>query len=105
MTCNPASTGRHHYIIVVMDYFKKWGEVMSTIRNDGETAAYFVFNQIISRFGIPGELVTDHGSHFQNKMTTELSTMLGFRQENSSPYYPKANGQVEVVDKTLKTIL
>ena len=36
---------------------------------------------------------------------TELTTMLGFRQEHSSPYYPQANGQVEVVNKTLKTIL
>ena len=31
--------------------------------------------------------------------------MLGFRQEHSSPYYPQANGQVEAVNKTLKTIL
>jgi len=50
-------------------------------------------------------MVIDHGSHFQNKMMTELSTMLGFRQEHSSPYYPQANGQVEAVNKTLKTIL
>jgi len=31
--------------------------------------------------------------------------MLGFRQENYSPYYPQANGQVEAINKTLKTIL
>ena len=31
--------------------------------------------------------------------------MLGFRQEHSSSYYPQANGQVEAVNKTLKTIL
>ena len=35
----------------------------------------------------------------------ELTTMLGFRQEHSSSYYPKENGQVEAVNKTLKTIL
>ena len=27
------------------------------------------------------------------------------RQEHSSSYYPQANGQVEVINKTLKTIL
>ena len=36
---------------------------------------------------------------------TELTTMLGFRQEHYSPYYPQANGQVEAIKKTLKTIL
>ena len=50
-------------------------------------------------------IVTDHASHFQNSMMTKLSTILGFRQEHSSSYYPQANGQVEAVNKTLKTIL
>ena len=50
-------------------------------------------------------IVTDHGSHFQNSMMTELTTMLGFRQEHSSSFYPQANGQVEAINKTLKTIL
>ena len=105
MTCNPASTGGHKYIIVAVDYFTKWAEAMPTFKEDRETAAFFVFNQIIARFGIPKVIVTDHGSHFQNSMMTELTSMLGFRQEHSSPYYPQANGQVEAVNKTLKTIL
>ena len=38
-------------------------------------------------------------------MMIELTTMLRFRQEHSSSYYPQENGQVEAVNKTLKTIL
>ena len=38
-------------------------------------------------------------------MMTELTTMLGFRQEHSSLFYPQASSQVEVVNKNLKTIL
>ena len=38
-------------------------------------------------------------------MMTKLTTILGFRQEHSSSFYPQANGQVEAVNKTLKTIL
>ena len=78
MDCNPASAGGHHHIIVAVDYFMKWVEAMPTLKSDGETAAHFVFNQIITRFGISKELVTDHGSHFQNCMMEELASKLGY---------------------------
>ena len=64
MDCNLASAGRHDHIIVVVEYFTKWDKAMPTIKSDGETAAHFIFNQIITWFGIPKELVTDHGKHF-----------------------------------------
>jgi hypothetical protein len=63
-TFHPASTRGHRYIIVVVEYFIKWVEAMPTFNNDGETAALFIFNQIIARFGILKEIFTDHGSHF-----------------------------------------
>ena len=79
MTCNPASARGHKYIIVAVDYFTKWAEAMPIFKADGETTAFFVFNQIIAQFGIPKVIVTDHGSHFQNYMMMELTSMLGFR--------------------------
>ena len=64
MDCNPASAGGHHHIIVAIDYFTKWAEAMPIVKSNGETAAHFVFNQIITRFGILKVLVTDHGWNF-----------------------------------------
>jgi hypothetical protein len=104
-TSNPPSARGHHYIIVVVDYFTKWVEAMPTFKDDGETATLFFFNQIIARFDVPRDIVTDHDSHFQNQMMTELTLNLGLREEHSSPYYPQANGLVEAVNKSLKTIL
>jgi hypothetical protein len=91
-TCNPPSARGHRYIIVAVEYFTKWVKDMPKFKDDGETAALFLFNQIIARFDIPREIVTDHGSHFQNQMMSELLSNLGLRQEHSSPYYPQANG-------------
>ena len=67
MDCNLASTGGHHHIIVAIDYLMKWEEDIPTVKSNGETAAHFIFNQIITRFGILKELITDHGRHFQKK--------------------------------------
>ena len=38
-------------------------------------------------------------------MMAKLSTKLGFLHENSTPYYPHAHGQVEAINKVLKTML
>ena len=37
-------------------------------------------------------------------MMIELSSKLGFCHENSSPYYSQENGQVEAINKVLKTM-
>jgi hypothetical protein len=105
MTCNPHSAGGHGYIIVAMDYFTKWVKVMPTFDNTEKIATLFIFNHIITRFGIPQAIVTDHGSHFQNFMMSELTNKLGLQHENSTPYYPQANGQVEAINKILITML
>jgi hypothetical protein len=38
-------------------------------------------------------------------MMSELHVKLGFCHENSSPYYPQANRQVEAINKVLKTMI
>ena len=105
MHCNPTLARGHGYIIVAIDYFTKWAEAMPTYVEDGKIAALFLFNHIIYRFGVSQSIVTDHGSHFHNQMMEELSAKLGFHHENSTPYYPQANGQVESINKVLKTML
>eukprot|EP00253_Pinus_taeda_P006471 PITA_06471 len=105
MTCNPTSVGGHGYIIVAVDYFTKWAEVMPTLNNNGETVVLFFFNHVVSRFGVPQAIVTDHGSHFHNHMMVELAAKLGLSHNFSTPYYPQANRQVEAIKKVLKPML
>ena len=77
MDCKPASAGGHHHIIVAVDYFMKWEEVIPMIKSNGEIAMHFVFNQIITLVDILKELVTNHGRHFKNRMMEELASNLG----------------------------
>ena len=105
MTCNPCSSGGHGYIIIAVDYFTKWAEVMPTFNNIGQTAALFFFNHFIARFGVPQPIVTNHGNNFRNHMMIELTAKLGLSHDNSTPYYPQSNGQVEAINKILKRML
>eukprot|EP00253_Pinus_taeda_P030668 PITA_30668 len=105
VTCNPRSAWWHGYIIVAVDYFTKWAKAMPTLSEDGHTVMQFLFNHVISQFGVPQAIVIDHGKHFRNHMMTELTTQLGLRHDSSTPYYPQENGQVEAVNKVLVTML
>jgi hypothetical protein len=64
MQCNPTSNGGHRYIIISVDYFTKWAEVMPTFINNGQHVALFMFNHIIAHFRFPQSILLDHGSHF-----------------------------------------
>jgi hypothetical protein len=76
MTCNPHSAKGHGYIIIAMDYFTKWVKVMPTFDNTRKTAMLFIFNHIITRFGFPQAIVTDHSIHFRNFMMSKLTDKL-----------------------------
>ena len=72
----------HAYIIVIVDYFTKWAEEMPTLTAGGKTTDQFLFNHIITRFGVPQAIVTNHGSHFWNYMVVELTSKLGLRHDS-----------------------
>ena len=75
---------------------------MPTFNNTGQKTTLFFFDHVIARFGVPKAIVTDHGKHFRNHMMSKLTTKLGLSHDNSTPYYPQSNGQVEDINKILK---
>ena len=65
----------------------------------------FVWRCIICRFGIPRVLVSDNGKQFNNDSFWDFCSQLGIRNHYSSPAYPQANGQVEVMNRSLLKII
>ena len=64
----PTKSTHAQYIIVATDYLTKWVEAKATVRNDARTTAKFLYEFIITRYGLPIEIVSDQGVHFINKI-------------------------------------
>ena len=79
------------FIIVATDYFTKWVEVKATCKANARSTAKFLYEQVISRYGCPLELISDRGSHFLNQVIAQLTSEFMVIHRKSSSYYPQAN--------------
>ncbi|XP_027169380.1 uncharacterized protein LOC113769101 [Coffea eugenioides] len=93
------------YIILAVDYVSKWVEAKATRTNDSKVVADFVRSNIFVRFGMPRAIVSDRGTHFCNKTITALFRKYGVLHKVSTPYHPQTNGQAEVSNREVKSIL
>jgi hypothetical protein len=86
--------GNFKCVFVMIDKFSKWIEYIPLTKASLEKAVEFL-DQIIHRFGLPNNIITDLGTQFTS------STFWDFYDERSiivkyvSMAHPKANGQVE----------
>ena len=67
----PSSFG-NMYILLAVDYVSKWVEATACPRNDVIIMVGFIQRNILSRFGAPRTIISDEGSHFENKVFAKL---------------------------------
>ena len=96
----PSSKG-HRFVLVAMDYFTKWTEVVPLKNMTHREVIDFFTEHIIHRFGIPQTLTTDRGSSFISKEVRDFAKSYKIKILNSSPYYAQTNGQVVSSNKIL----
>eukprot|EP00253_Pinus_taeda_P031454 PITA_31454 len=101
---NPPSKQRE-YIIVCTDYLTKWVETKVIKLEKEEKVAEFLRENVFYKSGYPRELVTDQGNHFTSNMIEELLSHHKIKHRTSTPYHPQDNGQVEVTNRALESIL
>ena len=64
------SVNGNRYIITAVDYFTRWPEARAVPNATAETAAKFIYEEIICRHGIVDVIHTDQGTHFVNELLT-----------------------------------
>jgi transposase InsO family protein len=93
------------YIITTIEYLTRWAEAREFKDCSETTAARFIFDDIITRFGCLETLMSDQGAHFINKTIEALTQEFEVHHQKSTPHHPQDNGTDEAFNKILETML
>ena len=99
----PVSFG--YIYILGVDYVSKWVEAVPCRAADHKVLLKFLKENIFSRFRVPKAIIIDEGSHFCNKPFENLLGKYGVKHKVATPYHPQTSGQVELINREIKTIL
>ena len=72
---NPKGTIGHKYVIIAIDYKTKWVEATSYAKITSKHVAEFIINNIICRYRLPHELISDEVSHFKKEVGSFLESI------------------------------
>mgnify|MGYP004708543323 FL=1 len=80
-------------------------EVKATWTNDLKVVSDFIKSNIFVHFGMPRTIVSDRGMHFYNNTIATLFRRYGVLHKVSTSYHLQTNGQTEVSNREIKSIL
>ena len=94
----------HKYILVICNYATRYPEAVPLKNIEAETIAEEL-TKVLSRVGVPEEILTDQGANFMSSLLKEVYKLLGIKRIRTSPYHPQTDGLVERFNGTLKSML
>ncbi|GJU57564.1 reverse transcriptase domain-containing protein [Tanacetum coccineum] len=97
----PVAAGGLKFLIVAIDYFTKWIEAKAVATITGNQVKRFVWDNIVCRFGLPGEIVSDNGKQFCDNPFKDWCARLSITQRFASVKHPQTNGLVERANRSL----
>jgi hypothetical protein len=93
------------YFLVVVDAYSKWPEIVPT-KTISAKATVDILRQILGRYGMPEEVISDNGTQFTSRLFKEFCDMNGIIHHFSPVYHPQSNGQAErFVDSFKRALL
>ena len=101
----PCSRTGMTYAVVFVDYLTKWPEVFATADQTSPTIARLLVEEVITRHGVPSELLLDRGTSFLSKLMEDVYKLMGITKTNTTAYHPQTDGLVERFHQTLTDML
>ena len=82
------------FLLVIVDAFSRWTELFPMPEATAEATAACLL-QVLSRFGIPEEILSDNGPQFVSKVLKDLMRLWDVHHIFSTPHHHEGNGLVE----------
>ena len=81
----PIAPGQKVFLLVVTDNFSKWVEAEALSRITDLQIRKFMWTNVITRFGVPHEIVTDNGPQFTSHNFKGLCKHWGIKLTFATP--------------------
>lgn len=95
------SKSGNRYLLVATEYLTRWPLARALKTANANDVCQFIYEEIICQFGCPSVILTDQGTHFQNRLVKQLCETMLIRHSTTTAYNPQCNGMVERFNKTL----
>ena len=102
----PMSRIGHDYLYVVVEIFSKMCILMPCKKHVTiEQTTHIFFTNVWIHFVLPTSIISDQDSHFLRKFWSHLWELMDTKLKKSMDFHPQADGQIEVVNRTMAHLL
>jgi hypothetical protein len=101
-----ASQPSYDSILVFVDRLSKMVHLVPT--NESVTSKDMVdlfFTHVVSKHGMPKEVISDRGPHFIGSFWAEVCNRLQIEKKTTTAYHPETNGQTERMNRVVEEAL
>ncbi len=97
----PKTKSGNRYILVAIDHYSKWCEAKAVANHGAKTAAKFLEDDLICRYGVPRFVLTDNGREWGAEFDV-MCKDYAIQHQRIAPQWPQCNGMAERMIKTIK---
>jgi hypothetical protein len=83
----PKIKSSNKYILVVIDHYSKWCEAKAVADHGAKTAARFLEDDLIYRYGVPKFILTDNGGEWGVEFDT-MCKEYAIQHQHTAPQWP-----------------
>jgi hypothetical protein len=101
----PETRGNLKWILTISESLTRWCTAVPMKDTMAKTIARHFKREIIDRFGVPREVLTDRGANFIAAFEQHLTPRFGIHHVKTTAYHPQSNGVSERFHRTLNNML